>query len=139
MKFIRVLKASKDTYRVVEQDGLFYLVNNSDQSYKDETGNPMEYKNWEDANDMKYYLNTDSYGKTSDAIKDIIQNFEKITGVSFNKLFNTAEEGESIFNDDTVFETNDALMNYVENKYNIDYNDDFVYELDDALANQYPY
>ena len=139
MKFIRVLKASKDTYRVVEQDGLFYLVNNSDQSYKDEAGNPIEYKDWEDANDMKEYLNTDSYGKTSDAIRDIIQNFEKITGVPFNKLFNTAEEGESIFNDDIVFETNDALMNYVENKYNIDYNGDFAEELDDALANQYPY
>lgn len=137
--FIRVLKASKDTYRVVEQDGLFYLVNNYDQSYKDEAGNPIEYKNWEDANDMKYYLNTDSYGKTSDAIRDIIQNFEKITGVPFNKLFNTAEEGESIFNDDIVFETNDTLMNYVENKYNIDYTGDFVEELDDALANQYPY
>lgn len=139
MKFIRVLKASKNTYRVVEQDGLFYLVNDYDQSYKDETGNPIEYKNWEDANDMKYYLNTDSYGKTSDAIRDIIQNFEKITGVPFNKLFNTAEEGESIFNDDIVFETNDALMNYVENKYNIDYTGDFVEELDDALTNQYPY
>ena len=100
MKFIRVLKASKETYRVVEQDNRFYLVDEYDRTYKDENGNTVSYKNENEADDQKYYLNNDSHAKTSEAIEDVIQNFEKLTGIEFNKLFNTAEEGESIFNED---------------------------------------
>lgn len=138
MKFVRVIKASKETYRVVEQDNKFYLLDEYDNTYKDDNGKPVVYTSESDAEDQRDYLNYDSYGKTSEALDDVIDNFEKITGVEFNKLFNKADEGESIFNEDTVYKTSDTIIKYVYNKYNID-SEDFLYELDDKLSNLYPY
>ena len=85
---------------------------------------------------LKKKANTTDY---NDILQDVVDNFEKITGVAIEKLFNPrGEYGEEmpLFDQNVVDSTIPALEEYLKNKYNFDIyvNENFLYDLDDKLS-----
>ena len=82
----------------------------------------------------------ETYGDKRDAdiVQDIIDNFQTITGVELNTIFNyenTGNDAEGIFKQDKVEETSESIVNYLKGK-GLDRRriDDLLYVLDEELA-----
>lgn len=82
----------------------------------------------------------ENYGDKRDAdiVQDIIDNFQTITGVELNTIFNyedTGNDAEGIFKQDKVEETSESIVNYLKGKgLERSRIDDLLYVLDEELA-----
>ena len=86
---------------------------------------------------MKFIRVIKAYNKEyKEMVKDVANNFEKITGVPVEKLFNPPVEGLPLFDNTVVEKTFPKIKEYVLKKYNEDIStqSDFVYDLDDELT-----
>lgn len=76
--------------------------------------------------------------RDADIVQDIIDNFQTITGVELNTIFNyenTGNDAEGIFKQDKVEETSESIVNYLKGK-GLERRriDDLLYVLDEELA-----
>lgn len=73
-------------------------------------------------------------------IEDIASNFQKITGVPVEKIFNPPSVDLPMFDDVVIEQTFPKVKEYVLKKYDVDISThpDFVYDLDDELSKYYP-
>lgn len=73
-------------------------------------------------------------------LDDIVNNYEDITGIKKEDLFNPNNDGEGnpmpLFDQEMIDECIPAIQKYLKEKYNFDFNEDedFLYDLDDRLS-----
>lgn len=99
---------------------LVKLINNKDLKESDE-----EFESYEDFSD-------------GDIIKDVIDNYKKITGEDIKEVFNYDKEKEGFFNQETIDRTGSKIIEYWKEKgLDRDRIDDLLYALDDELQSRW--
>ena len=145
MKYIRLIKSNKEwsVHKTDNRQKPYWYISGPNGVYKDADGNTYKFDSYEDALEEVEYLKAEhKYSKKASnvdnkqIINDILNNFEKITGISKKDVFNHTNDNDApIFDNDQIEKTYPAIRKYVLTKYNVDIASmsDFGEMLDDAL------